>query len=169
MRAPLPIAIPAPDSGVSEGDGAWAVAFSPDGRLVAAATGAGEIVLVDASTWTIQRRFAADKPGFVVGVAFSPNGKLIASAGQDGVGINDVATGQRRALIGRGTNFSIGVSFSPDGTQLAAGYSDGNFVTIDAVSGKTIGAPLTGTRDGPPAWRTALTGRPSPAAREPAA
>jgi len=143
LRAPLPIA-PSTSNGVRPGDGAWGVAFSPDGRLVAASTGSGELALIATATWSVVRRFAAHKPGYVIGVAFSPDGKLIASAGQDGVAIHEVATGRRRALISRGANFSIGVAFSPDGTQLAAGYSDGNFMTIDVASGRAVGAPLAG-------------------------
>jgi WD40 repeat protein len=67
--------------------GAHAVAFSPDGKLLATGEGDGTV-----RAWNPATRRPVGAPiqtgsgpaGAAVGVAFSPNGKLLASADGDG-------------------------------------------------------------------------------------
>jgi WD40 repeat protein len=52
------------------------LAFSPDGKLLAATDGEkGEVWLWDAAAW----REAASLPGAALGLAFSPDGKTLAA------------------------------------------------------------------------------------------
>jgi WD40 repeat protein len=60
------------------------VAFSPDGRLVAATTSAGELVFWDAATGERLASFRVTS-GDVAAVRFSPDGRLVAVGGWDSV------------------------------------------------------------------------------------
>ena len=104
------------------------VAFSPDGRYLAAG-GNGLIAgftLWDVATGECRLRIHGDF-GAVKSLAFSRDGKVIATAGayEAGVRLWDVRSGQLiRSFAGHqmGTN---SLAFSPDGTILATGGNDG--------------------------------------------
>ena len=119
---------------IEEG-GVQSVAFSPDGKTIAAGYGGvggggGGVVLWDVAA---RKRLADDplpvKEGMVWGVSFSPDGKTIAAGyggfgGGGGVVLWDVAARKRLAadpLPVKEGNVT-GVSFSPDGKTIAAGY-----------------------------------------------
>ena len=122
---------------MKEGD-VTSVAFSPDGKTLAAGYGVvggvGGVVLWDAAA----RKRLADEPlavkeGDVSSVAFSPDGKTLA-AGYGGVGgggggvvLWDAAARKRLAedplAVKEGDVTSV--AFSPDGKTLAAGYGVG--------------------------------------------
>jgi WD40 repeat protein len=115
-----------------DGDRLWAVAWSPNGKTLAAAGGnwdrpndTGGIVIWDATTKT--RRFELHAhTGLVFAVAFSPDSRTLASAGWDGtVRLWDVATGQRKAVLAGHTRPVRSLSFAPDGATLASGSFDG--------------------------------------------
>lgn len=75
-------------------DPVWGLAFSPDGKLLAVATGpmpdasdndckrecsgVGEVVLWDAEHWTLLRRFRGNAAFLIRALAFSPDGKTLA-------------------------------------------------------------------------------------------
>ena len=99
-----------------------AVAFSPDGRLLATGSKDRTVRLWDPVTGMHQRTLTGHF-GEVRGVAFSPDGRLLA-AGSDRksdmtLRLWDPATGEFRTVPGP-TGMVSGVAFSPDGRLLAA-------------------------------------------------
>jgi serine/threonine protein kinase/WD40 repeat protein len=104
-----------------------ALAYSPDGKILAAAGGepkkAGELKLWD---WRAGKESARVEPFNLRqwSVSFSPDGKHVAVSGGDGmVTVVEVDSGRGRAFFAH-PSWSRGVSFSPDGKRLAV--SSGN-------------------------------------------
>ncbi|MFQ5810941.1 MAG: WD40 repeat domain-containing protein, partial [Armatimonadota bacterium] len=116
------------------------IAFSPDGALLACATGetlfsatqdetgqqqlvpeaGNELRLWDARTWTLKQTLKPH-PFMVSWVAFSPDGKTLATSSTDEtVKLWDVATGRLlRTLAAPTFVFGQWLAFSPDGGTLA--------------------------------------------------
>src|SRR5207245_2691219 len=90
----------------------FAVAFSPDGKKVAAG-GAGDGLCVwDAATGQELHRFP--QPGDLHSVAFSPDGKTLAASGKPVI-LRDVASGKELLKLDGHSNWVLRVAFSPDG------------------------------------------------------
>ena len=141
--------------GNAANSGATAVAFSPDGKLLATAYGDGYVRLWNPATQqAVGSPLPADTSpgGFVYGVAFSPDGKLLATAGVHGiVRLWNPATQQAvGAPIPAGTDVE-GVSsmaFSPDGKLLATAGVDGTVRLWNPATGQAAGAPLPNVTSG---------------------
>jgi hypothetical protein len=93
-------------------DGVCSVAYSPDGKRLASATGEG-VKVWDAQTGQELLTFK----GGGYRVAFSPDSKRLASSGEQEVKVWDVRTGQELLTLKRG---GPSVAFSPDGKRLAS-------------------------------------------------
>jgi WD40 repeat protein len=122
-----------------------AVAFSPDGKILA--TGSGDRTVRLWNVATDQPIHVLKAAGYVYTLAFSPNGRLLASAGAGGtsqVQLWNVATGGR---IGTFTDHQTGdiysVAFSPDGRVLATGGTDDTARLWDVATGQQIGTPFS--------------------------
>ncbi|HEV7890531.1 MAG TPA: hypothetical protein VGP08_07825 [Pyrinomonadaceae bacterium] len=124
-------------------DHPYRVAFSPDGKTVAASSTRSEVKLWDAA---LKKELASHSYSFkndaVVGVyslAFSPDSRTLAAALDNGAAILlDAATlEEREALRGhKGAVYSL--AFSPDGQTLATGGADGVVKLWATVSGKEL-------------------------------
>jgi WD40 repeat protein/tetratricopeptide (TPR) repeat protein len=101
-----------------------AVAFSPNGRVVASAAGAdqlGEVIFWDLVQVRQQASWQCDKPGRL-SIAFHPRGDLLAVACSSDAEIRlvDPATGQVRDRLNAGTSVTC-LAFRPDGGLMATG------------------------------------------------
>ena len=130
------------------GSGVTGVAFSYDGKLLAAAYGDGYVRLWSLATRRALGALPADtgRGGGVNAVAFSSDGTLLASADADGtIRIWNPVTGHIISVLladtGRGGGVNA-VAFSSDGTLLASADADGTIRIWNPVTGQPTGAAL---------------------------
>ena len=103
----------------------FCVAFSPDGRRLAAGTMGSEINIWQVSDGTALLTWAAH-PDNVWSISFSPDGRILASGSTDQtVQLWDASNGSHLATLLGHTDAVHSVSFSPDGSVLASGSADG--------------------------------------------
>ena len=103
----------------------FAMDFSPDGRVLAAAGADRAVYLLDAATWKVTRKLTGH-PEIIVSLAFSKDGRLLATGGFSGlagrhpahVTVWDCASGNiTRSLPTPDAVWSM--AFSEDGSLLA--------------------------------------------------
>jgi DNA-binding beta-propeller fold protein YncE len=107
-----------PNKHFSRSDLIFGVAFSPDGKMLAAASADGTVVVWEVDNPVHTKEFALGTPMF--SVAFSPDGKRLAASAADGTAyLWNVGNWDQRNLSSR--EGTVGqVSFSPDGAMVVA-------------------------------------------------
>jgi len=134
-----PERVPAWDKGL---DPVWALAFSPDGKVLAAAGRAGSLVYWDTATWRKQGG-PLDGGGAPGALAFSADDALLAGA-RDVVKVWDVTgddTSPTSLRFGGDPLSRASVAFSSDGSTLAAAGSRG--IRLWRIPGwESLGRPL---------------------------
>jgi WD40 repeat protein len=135
------------------GRSSQAVAFSPDGRLVASAAldasgpdlaGVGRVRDVRSGQATRIRMHVSGNT-----LAFSPDGRYLAGDGAAAAGGNpevyDVRSGKRVAKIATG-DLVRSLAFSHDGRLLAVGHYGGSVALVSTADWKASGRRLAGHR-----------------------
>jgi len=121
------------------------VAFSPDGKKVAAACMDRTVTLFDVQTGGV--RILRGYTDQVLAVAFSPDSQRLVSGSWGGeIRIWDLESGRSRTLVAH-TRAVYSVAFSPTGTLLASGSDDRTIRLWDVKSGREK-AVLRGHKNG---------------------
>ncbi len=115
-----------------------AVAWSPDGKLLASASDDTYVQVFEAATGK-RRAIYKGHTKEVATVAWSPNGRLMASAGQDGtVHIWEATTG-KKVLVYKGHSGRVNsVSWSMDGQAIVSGGEDKTVQVWNSTSGNLL-------------------------------
>jgi WD40 repeat protein len=113
-----------------------AVAFSPDGELVASASRDKTVRIWERATGKV-RHTLKKHAGPVLSVAFSPKGNSLASAGADkAVILWDADTGQELRTLSGHADAVNRVAFSPDSRSLASASADRTLRIWDTQTGQ---------------------------------
>lgn len=132
-------------------DRVLSLAFSPDGKLLAAGGGeasrSGQLTLWNVADGTLARQFPDAHSDTVYGLEFSPDGKLLATASADKFAkVFDVASGTFvRAFEGH-THHVMDVSWKSDRTTLASAGADNAIKVWNVETGEQARTITTYTR-----------------------
>jgi WD40 repeat protein len=148
--------VSAPFTVITGGGGAESVAFSPDGRLLAAGADDGTVRLFDVTNPARPRQLAEVRQAGPVTpiytVVFAPDGETLAAASlNDVVQLWRVTDGdglkQAGPDLGGMASYPIGLAFTPDGRTLAIGNADKHVYLWNVSSParpRRLGTPLSG-------------------------
>jgi hypothetical protein len=110
---------------VRQGRAVFAVAFSPDGKLLGSGSADGTVRLWETATGNEVRQFKGHAKR-IKSVAFSPDGKVLLSGSHDGtVRLWQVSTGKPLHVLKGHKGAVEAVAFAPDGTMVASAGRDG--------------------------------------------
>lgn len=148
---------------LSHEDGVDAIAFSPDGKILAAASSNKHDLIYASSVilWDVATGQPIGQPlqheGLVTSIAFSPNGKVLATGSytndlqrfHSSAFLWDVATGQPlgQPLTDPAAADNQTVAFSPDGKILVSLGGGGTINSWDVVTGQPVGQPIAADLD----------------------
>ncbi|MFN3486884.1 MAG: WD40 repeat domain-containing protein, partial [Planctomycetota bacterium] len=122
-------------------DRVLALAFSPDGALLASGGGVpsrdGEVVLWNPADGSRVREIPSAHSDTVFDVAFSPDGTLLASVGADKFAkVFDVSSGRLVRSFEGHTHHVLGVAWSPTGRTIATAGADETVKVWDVENGQ---------------------------------
>ena len=112
-----------------------ALAFTPDGKILASSSKDRTIRLWDTSTGNQTLSFASD---LNTALAFSADGKTLASTHNKGVKLWDITTSSELRTLKGDIGICYALAFSPDSKILASGSHDGTILTWDVATGSEL-------------------------------
>ncbi|HMR32524.1 MAG TPA: adenylate/guanylate cyclase domain-containing protein [Geminicoccaceae bacterium] len=114
------------------------VAWSPDGGMIATASGDGHARLWDAASGRIVRTLPR-VPAELRRVAFSPDGRRLAGVAWDNlVRVWDIGSGSEVATLAGHSLKPTSIAWSPDGQRLLSAAEDGTVRLWEVPTGATI-------------------------------
>lgn len=118
----------------------YALAYSPDGRLLAAASGTpgrlGQVNLLEAPASSAGKVLGTARDAFLA-VAFSPSGERLAAAGADNtIRVYATESGRQEIVIEQHADWVMAVAFSDDGSLLASASRDKTARIFDSRKGE---------------------------------
>jgi len=154
VLAQLPYHYPAIDKILNEHSGGVnAVAWSPDGKLLASDGQEGVVVIWDAASDEVVTTLTVPDNSWSPSLAWSPDGRQVAAAIVGGGVIWDVDSGEAVQILQESDFVTRDIAWSPDGSRLALSSDDGTITIWDAASGAVV-ASLSDGR-GWPIWSVA--------------
>ena len=129
------------------GLGLYCVAYSPDGTRIAGGGGVNRLILWDANTGDIVRRFEGHTveplpPNHhwdITTLAFSPDGRQLVSGSNDRTLILwNAETGEKIHTLKQHESDVSSVAFSPDGKYLASGSDDNTVIMWNPTTGGAL-------------------------------
>jgi hypothetical protein len=124
------------------GQRTYAIHFSPDGQLLAVASGTpgkhGEVRLLKPDSGELVKVIGMTSD-VVFDCAFNPAGDRLAVAAADGVvRVFDVASGSEQLTITSHSDWVFAVAWNADGSQIATGSRDKTAKVFDAKTGELL-------------------------------
>jgi WD40 repeat protein len=130
-------AVPAPFP-VRHGAAVGAVAFSPDGRMIASGGDDAILRIADVSSGKVKHTLRGHL-GRVASLAFAPDGKVLASGGRDStVCLWGPVTGKQLHRLEGHERTVMTLAFTPDGRHLVSGSYDGTVRLWEVATGKEV-------------------------------
>ena len=122
--------------------GIWGLAFSHNGKFIAAGNNTGDIRIFDATSGRLVRNYVEQMQP-IYGLSWSPDDRYLAFAsGNDATGsqgsvrILNVSSGETIYVYEYHQVAMQSVSWSPDGTRIASASVDGKVEVWEALTGK---------------------------------
>ena len=129
------------DPGIPPIDRVTALAFSPDGKMLATGSGrasrSGEIKIWNVADGSLVREFAMPHSDVVTAIEFSRDGMFLASGATDRfVKVHAVADGKHLKSFEGHTGHVLGVAWQANGRRLSSAGADNTIKVWDVVTGE---------------------------------